>query len=380
MRYLLLLLALITSAIGLILLPACSGGGEMGGDGNLIADYDLEGEEYLADPDNPFTRLCRLLQPGVAFAGQDLSWDSNSYPLNIFTGERNAEAGLNVIISAPDMSFVAQGVTSSSGRVTISNLPTGFLTMTITGQDGHNYNVPIQINEDVTSRTRVLVFRNPDTGGVEVTAKTFHDTDGDSFNDDDFSYALYGRPRDQQTGGQVHLHIAGETRIDANGDGDFNDPGDEIVIEPDDDGQSSEEGDGDEDNDYLLDNVDPDIDGDDIPNGSDDDMDGDGIPNDQDDYPDGVGPNDDFNPPLDYMTGEPYMGILDAYDQESTGNTAVVVFPKAYDDENDPVTYRIYWSTTTPIDFDTAQNQLFKPLVELEIYEDNVTGLVNNQT
>jgi len=382
MRYFVIFLMLIIGAAGLVTLPSCDGGdSETGGSGNLIADFDLEGEEYLAAPDTPLERLCSLFHNRTANAESNLGWDSNSYPFNIFTGERNAESGLQVLISAPDMTFVAQGVTGTNGRVSFNTLPSGFLNMTITGSEGNNYTIPIQILESSTSRTRILVFRDADTNGVQINAKTIHDVDGDGLNDDNFSYAVFGRPRNQAIGGRVHLHIENETRLDANGDGDFLDPDDEFLIEPDDDGVTSDQGDGDEDNDGLLDHEDPDIDGDGILNGQDPDMDGDGLMNADDPYPDGITPNDDFNPPsIDgalFYTGVDSLAKIDEH-------TVSVFFPEAFDDMNPPVVYNIYYSTTTdPFNFDTATLQRFIPINKDPVdgfYFDNVTGLITDQT
>jgi len=364
---------------GIAMIPACGDGGGTGGSGGLIADFDLEGEEYLADPDTPLERFCQMFSSRIAYALPDLGFNPNSYPFNIFTGARNAQEGLQVIISSPDMTLIAQSSTNTSGRVQFSDLPTGFLMMTITGEDGNNYNIPIQISENTESRTRVLVFRNPDSGDVEVTSKTIHDGDADGMNDDDFSYAMFGRPRNQQTGGQIHLHLGEETRIDGNGDGDFNDPEDENINEPDDDGVPSDEGDGDEDNDGIPDNVDDDIDGDGIPNGQDDDIDGDGIPNADDSNPDGITPNDDFDPPtLD--GGEPYSGVMEL--SQIDEDTVTVMFPAAVDEMNEPVSYIIYYSTTSPVDIATAARQRFTPIGPVspdDILQDNVTGLVFDQ-
>ena len=67
---------------------SCGGGSEGSGTGSFIADFDLEGEEYLADPDTPIERLAEIFSPRVANALPDLGYDSNSFPFNVFTGER----------------------------------------------------------------------------------------------------------------------------------------------------------------------------------------------------------------------------------------------------------------------------------------------------
>lgn len=379
MRLKIAFITILLMLAGAAIIPSCGGGDGTGGAGGLIADFDLEGEEYLADPDSPCERFCRMFGRRVAYALPDLGFNPNSYPFNVFTGERNAQGGLQVIVSAPDKTLIAQSETNTSGRVQFSDLPTGFLMLTITGQDSHNYNVPVQVAENTTSRSRILVFRNPESGDVEITSKTIHDDDGDGLNDDDFSYAMFGRPRNSQTGGQINLHLGGETRIDANGDGDFIDPADDIVTEPDDDGVSSSDGDGDEDNDGILDYEDDDIDGDGIPNGQDDDIDGDGIPNGDDEYPDGITPKDDFDPPV-LDGGDSYSGVMEL--SQIDEDTVTVMFPVGVDDMNEPVSYIIYYSTTSPVDFNTASSQRFKPVEPVspdEILQDNVTGLVFDQ-
>lgn len=379
MRYLLTLLSLLIITIGLVGLTACGADGGTSSTGTFIADFELEGEEYLANPDTPLERFCMLFRSRTANALPNLGFNPNSYPWNQFTGEKNVQGGLEVIIAAPDQTFVAQGVTSTTGRVMFNSLPTGYLTMNITGADGNTYRVPIEVSENMTSRALVLVFRNPETHNVEICSKTIHDDDGNGLNDDNFSYALFGRPRNQGVGGRVHLHHGNETRIDANGDGDFLDPDDKIVVEPDDDGVPSDNGDGDEDNDGIPDNEDDDIDGDGVPNVSDNDIDGDGLANADDPYPNGITPDDDFNPPG--LEGDLiYSGIMEL---SNIDGGASVFFPVAIDDMNDPVTYNIYYSTTTPIDFDTANLQRFRPLTPVapdDILSDNVIGLVIGQT
>jgi len=276
--------------------------------------------------------------------------------------------------------LVAQGQTDDSGRVSFDALPIGYLSLVITGSDGNNYHVPVQVNKDTMSRTRVLVFRVPATGKIFLSAKTIHDADGDGVNDDSFSYAVFNRPRNSSEGGTVHLHLEGETKIDGNGDGDFTDPEDKAIIEPDDDGISSDAGDGDEDNDGLLDNVDPDIDGDGLLNENDPDIDGDGLLNADDPYPYGITPSDDFIPP-GLPQGAIYPGVSEVA-QIDTG-TVSVFFPTGIDDKNPPVTYIIYYSTTSPLDFKTAPKKIFRPLLPGapdSVLSDNVINLITGQT
>ncbi len=380
MRKYLILCGLIFIACGLTILSACGGGDSSGATGSLIADFDLEGEEYLAVPDSPIERLCLLFREPAAEALPNLGFNSNCFPFNQFAGTRHVQEGLEVVISAADMTFIAQGTIDSTGRVSFTDLPTGYLMLNVTGSEGNTYRVPVQVSEGVTSHAMVLVYRNVGTGNVLVTSKTIHDPGLDGVNDDIFSYALFARPRNQAIGGVVHLHLYNETLIDANGDGDFLDADDDTIIEPDDDGVASDAGDGDEDNDGLLDNVDDDIDGDDIPNASDPDIDGDGLANADDPYPDGITPQDDFNPPgmmgSLLFSGVKELALLDEH-------TVTVFFPVALDDKHEPVTYNIYYSTTSPIDFATASRQRFRPLGEVspdQILSDNVTGLVTGQT
>jgi len=378
MRHLFSGFLMILMLLGLLVTTSCGGGeGGDGGSGILIADFDLEGEEYVADPDSPFELFCKLISGRPAYALPDLGFSSNSYPFNQFTGERNAQDGLEVIVSAPDMTFVAQGLTNATGQVTFSDLPTGFLTLNLTGENGNTYHVPVQVSDNTTSRTLVLIKRNPANGVIEISSKTIHDGNGDGINDDGFSYAMFGRPRNESRGGVVHLHVDGVTRIDANGDGDFTDLGDRTITEADDDGVPSSEGDGDEDNDGELDFDDADIDGDDIPNSSDPDIDGDGIPNSQDDTPNGTSPNDDYDPPYVAEPGD-YPGV--SYLQNLGTGEVAVHFPKAVDDLSEPVMYIIYYSTTLPIDYKTADFIRFMPVPPGdEDLQADVVGLTSDE-
>lgn len=377
MRILLPALVLGFLVLTILSLQAC-GGGANGGSGSLIADFDLQDEEYLADPETPLERLCSIFTPRRAHALANLGFDSNSYPYNRFFGERPAQEGLHVVIMGSTSNVVAEADTDDTGRAVFDSLPLGYLTLMITGSDGNAYHVPVQVSEDRTSRTRVLVYRDP-LEGVVLTAKTIHDDDGDGENDDSFSYAVFGRPRNAAEGGRVHLHTVNRTRVDIGGDGSYGSPGDYSVKEPDDDGVSTDDGDGDEDNDGILDYEDEDIDGDGTPNDFDDDRDGDGIANAADAYPDGLSPNDDYDAPtLD--GGEPYGGVMDL--ANPAPNTITVFFPVGVD-ANEPVRYIIYYSTTTPIDFEMAETQTFQPVGQVspdEILSDNVTGLLEDQT
>ena len=292
-----------------------------------------------------------------AFSGN--GFDSFPWPYFGFTGDKNVAAGLGVQIIVQGTPIIAEGATDGNGRVMFSGLPSGFLILVITGANGHKYYTPVEITDGVTSHMMAVVYTNPDTSIVEITGKTIHDGDSDNEPDDQFSLAIYGRPADFNTQGMIILHNGSTTNVDSNGDGDYLDPGDKSITEPDDDGISSDEGDGDEDNDGIRDPDDPDIDGDGIPNEDDPDIDGDGIPNGSDPYPDGITPNDDFEPPYKDVD-VPYTGV-DTLVQIET-DVIEVVFPRAFDSQSEPVTYNIYYSTTSPIDFDTAMKQSFKPL------------------
>jgi len=371
------LIKLLILAILSLLLSISCGGGSTGGMGDLIADFDLEGEDYLAGPDTPLDRIFALISSGTAHALPDLGFNSNSYPFNKFTGDKDAQAGVQVAITGQNLSEIATGVTGVNGRVQFSNLPLGYLNMLVTGQDGKVYHIPVHISENITSRSKVLVFRQ--NGQVVVNGKTIHDSDGNEQNDDDFSIALFGRPQNQSRGGSVHIHANGVTQVDGNGDGDFNDPEDYQVTEPDDDGISSDNGDGDEDNDGIIDPNDSDIDGDTIPNVQDDDIDGDGILNGSDPYPEGDSPNDDFSSP-EADGGGTYQGILDLAPIDSQ---SISVFFQDAMDENEPVTYFIYFSTEDPIDYETAAYQMFLPTQQDspdDVYSDNIINLVQGNT
>lgn len=347
--------------------------------GSLVAEIDLENLDLLAESHSPLDRLCKVFHPRAAVALPNLGFQSNSYPLNQFLGSKSVQGGLQAVLIAPDSSFIAQGTTDDAGRVTFNDVPSGFQTLLVTGSNGNNYHIPVHVGEGTTSRTRALIYRHTSTGNIFIVAKTIHDGDNNGLNDDSFSYSVFNRQANEATGGRVHLHLGNETKVDANGDGDFLDVNDKSVIEPDDDGVASGQGDGDEDNDGLLDNVDPDIDGDEIGNAGDEDMDGDGMPNQDDPYPNGITPDDDFVAPglAGWLS---YPGIQDL--RVLNENSVRVSFAAAVEDKNPPVTYVIYYSTTTPIDFETASKKVFRPVAggDEETLSCDISGLVTGQT
>lgn len=369
---------LILAAMGIFGLSSCDG--ESTAVGDLKVQIELQGDLYVARHPGAVDRLCSLITPRSAHAFADMGFSPNSYPYNQFTGDRPVEGGLNVNVTARDKTLIAHAVTGTSGRADFTGINTGYLTLVLTGADSSNYFVPVEVSANTTSRTRVIIYRDQTDGTIRFRAKTIHDYDGDGINDDDFSYALYNRRRNQSAGGSIHLHSGNETRIDYNGDGDYIDADDRDVVEPDDDGIASDDGDGDEDNDGILDENDDDIDGDGILNDVDQDMDGDGVANNDDTYPDGITPNDDFSPPT-LTGGDPYPGIINliAFDED----TVSVFFPVAVDEMNEPVTYIIYYSTTSPMDFDSAYNQTFRPVGDVsgdDDLTDNATVPVTGQT
>jgi hypothetical protein len=349
----------IALAVGLALIgiTSCESEGKTAF-GDLVLEVRMSGIDQVARAVTPLDRFFSLFTPRAAYALPDLGFDSNSYPYNQFEGEMPAQGGLSVLVTASDSTFIAQGVADTSGIITFTNIDAGYLTVVLTGADGNNYYVPVQVTEETRSRTRVVVYHDQASAAIRLISKTIHDSNSDGLNDDDFSYAVYSRPWNSAVGGVVHLHLDGETRIDKNGDGDFLDSDDRIVIEPDDDGIASDDGDNDEDNDGIVDINDDDIDGDGTENASDSDMDGDGIADVDDDYPRGITPDDDFEPPT-LTDGEPYTGVADL--ALISEDTVTVYFPPAVDDKHEPVTYLIYYSTTSPVDPDTAYRKAFRP-------------------
>jgi hypothetical protein len=379
MRNLLSLVIFLTICVGLVGLPACDDSGNSGsGTGTLVADIDIEGYELLASA-SPLQKLCEIFQPRSANALADLGFQGNDYPFNHITGPKTAQGGLEVMVVSLSHVLLDEGTTSDSGRVSFNDIDSGYVYMVIVGKDGNSYQVPVEVSENTTSRTRVLVYKSPSTGKPSINSKTIHDQNDDGINDDSFSFSMFGRSPNKATGGVVYLHEGNETRIDVDGDGSFTGDEDKLVIEPDDDGRASDKGDGDEDNDGILDNVDTDIDGDGILNDSDPDIDGDGILNASDPFPNGITPFDDFTPPgLAGSLG--YTGVKEVAPIDST--SVSVFFPEAVEEKNPPVTYLIYYSTTTPIDFATAAYEMFVPSGAAPdgVFSDNVTGLIASQT
>lgn len=353
---------------------SCEEGGSSN-TGSLIVDIDIESQSILSKDNSAFQRLASIWAPRPACAIPDLGFDSNCWPYNIFTGSINAKAGLEILVVASDNAFISQGITGTNGRASFTSLPEGFLILVFSDNLGNTYHAPTHVKSGTQSWTKILVFQNSATGKVMISAKTIHDSDMDGLNDDTFSYSLFNRPRNSISGGVIHLHALNETAIDANGDGDFIDSMDRIIIEPDDDGFKSDDGDGDEDNDGLSDIVDPDIDGDGIFNENDPDIDGDGINNADDQYPNGITPNDDYSPP-GISNGLVYPGIKEISILES--GTVSVFFPVAFEDKNPPVTYIIYFSTTSPVNFENCSKRYFRPVGNSidGVLSANITGLV----
>jgi hypothetical protein len=375
-----LILIVFAAILAMTMQSGCESGGGSSSTGTLIADFYIQGQEYLAKSQTPVEKLCSLFTPRAAYALADLGFDSNCFPLNQFTSDVTVQGDLEVLVVSPSQTFVSHGFTNTAGRVSFSDLEAGYLTLVVTGRDGHSYDIPVHVTANSTSRTKALIYRYPATGNIVFTAKTINDSDGDGINDDSFSYEIFNRPRDVLSGGVVHLHDGNETHIDANGDGDFIDTEDSAVVEPDDDGVKSDAGDGDEDNDGITDDIDGDIDGDGIPNETDPDIDSDGLLNASDPYPAGVTPLDDFAAP-GLFTGLIYTGIEDV-DQIAAGQVSVF-FPAATDDKHNPVTYLIYYSSTSPISFTSANRKLFRPVgggSPDQLLSMNITGLLTGQT
>ena len=384
-----LLLTAVLVVTALLLGVSCDEGGTAS-TAKFMGDFTQESVGYIAaNPVHPPDWLKTLFSPQEAYALPNLG-----IPTDEFTGPVPVPVNTTVNILGLDGAFIASGETDGLGHVVIDNIPEGYLNVFVAGGAGKTWRIPTHFLKDHATYMRAVFMDDPD-GKEAVYAKSVHNDSGQPVNADDFSLAVYGRPRATAAGGIVILHQDGQTFIDNNGDGDFTDTDDSIFYEADDDGISSAAGDGDEDNDGITDNHEQgdaeDLDGDGIPNGTDDDDDSDGILDSADSTPRGITALDDFVPPAlidpnGAFNGDPYSGIADVqpswldpeHTQPDSGKVRVF-FPGAEDAMNDDISYRIYYMKNA-FDFSAAQYKLFHPVVGKitdpdELYDYEVTGL-----
>ena len=332
---------------------------------NLIVEFNLASEQQVNSSQNLTSKVFGFFGPSIAHAAEVPEDKDGNFAPGRFTGLTAVPAGLRVRLIDNSGKEVASTRTNRDGKARFRSITDGFYTLVLDGNTA-DYYIPVEISQGMTSKTGVVNTRPEDRledtpGDWLIDAKTIHDLNGDGKPDDDFSYGVYSRPVDSGQGGVIRLHKSNKTSVDSNGNGSLDDPEDKKeIIEPDDDGIPSDAGDGDEDNDGILDNIDPDIDGDNLPNESDPDIDGDGLLNETDPYPNGITPLDDFEPPV-LLDGSPYTGILsvEAYDPSTA--SVKIVYPSAKDEGSDLTRYKVFWSYSTPIDFNTTPYQLNCP-------------------
>jgi hypothetical protein len=350
---------------------------------NYIADTQLRGIDFLQ------TLFC----PIKAYALPNLSITGE------FLGPAPVPMETKVNVLGLSGELIATGRTDETGYIEIGDIPEGYLNIHVVGGPGKTWLMPTHFLKDHATYMRA-VFKDNDEGKESVYAKSVHNNAGLPVNTDDFSIAIFGRPRSGSTGGMTILHQDGKTFIDNNGDGDFIDDDDLILDEADDDGIPSSAGDGDEDNDGITDINEQDdaddLDGDGLPNSSDDDDDGDNIPDSTDSTPRGITEFDDFEPPTlidpnGEWEGDPYTGIADVQpvwlnpeQTEPDLGKVRVFFYGAEDEKNDDISYKIFYDENE-IDFNNSPYELFNPQIGIitdpdELYDYELTGLTPGET
>ncbi len=350
--------------------------------------------DYIAcSTAHPYEWLENLLAPSQAFALPNLS-----IPAGEFIGPYPVPNDTVVTLVWTDGATIATAKTDGAGRVSIDNIPEGYLSLLVQGGSNKVWHVPTHVSASHDTYMQI-VLKDNDSGQPSAYAKSVHNDAAAGENADGFSIAVYGKPAGTPTGGMTIIHEDGRSLVDGNGDGDYNDASDKIIDEADDDGIASSQGDGDEDNDGITDNREQDdeddLDGDGIPNGIDTDDDGDGIPDATDATPRGITEFDDFTPPTLIDTGgnfegDPYSGITDVQlvykDVEQTQideGKVLVFFPGAEDEMNPDVWYKIYYDDQE-IDFDDSPFKTYTPAIAItdpeELYDFLLTGLEPDDT
>lgn len=379
--------------LGMMLGASCDDGGSEATTG-FVGDFTQESPGYIAANHSVSSDWLRtLFSPVTAYALPNLGISDE------FTGTYPVPNDTLVNVLGPGGQFITFGHTDSFGHIEINDIPEGYINIHIVGGGGKTWLIPTHLTADKNTYMRALLMDNPQ-GKESVYAKSVHNSSGQPTNTDDFSIAIYGRQRNSFTGGIMIIHEDGETSIDSNGDGDFLDDDDRIITEPDDDGITSAQGDGDEDNDGITDNDEQgdndDLDGDGFPNSSDMDDDGDGVPDVSDSTPRGITDLDDFVPPAlidpdGSFEGDAYTGIadvqpmwLDAEQTQPDLGKARVFFPGAEDEMNNDISYRIFYGTSA-LNFSTALYAVYHPTTGIitdpdELYDYQLTGLNAGET
>jgi hypothetical protein len=340
------------------------------GTASLVAHFDFsEGAiNSLSDNGEQTELSSHVSNPFLASLFASGGFSDGDESANYFGSENAVSAGLSARLLDDSGHVVAEAKTDSGGVVEFEELPSGRFTLQLKGIEA-DYFAVVELSDDTGSFTRVTETLGYSLASVSdhpqyIDAITVRDSDGDKKADDKFALKLLGRPSNRQIGGRIIRRNDNITNVDINGDGDFEDFDDiKRIIEPDGDGIPSSEGDTDEDDDGIFDNVDDDIDGDGLLNKSDPDIDGDGLPNEDDDYPNGITPLDDFDPPT-LPDGTTYSGIKTAKVYDPSTKSIEITFPAAVDPPLDEeggeiryVSYVIYWSFESPIDFDDCYTE-----------------------
>ena len=385
--------AALAALMGMLLGVSCDEGGSAP-TATFTGDFTQQSVGYIAaKPAHAIDRLRTLFSPQEAYALPDLSIPSD------FTGPAPLPANTLVSILGLAGELLVSGSTDGTGHVVINDVPEGYLNVFIAGGAGKTWRIPTHFVRDHGTYMRAVFKDDPD-GKQAVYAKSVHNDSGVPANTDDFSLAIFGRPRANAAGGVIVLHKDGQTFTDKIGDGDFTDSEDVILYEADDDGISSAAGDGDEDNDGITDNHEQgdndDLDGDAIANGTDTDDDGDGILDSADSTPRGITSLDDFIAPAlidptGAFQGAAYTGIadvqplwLDAEQTQPDLGKVRLFFPGAEDKMNNDISYRIYYMKNS-FSFSSALYVVFHPVVGKitdpeELYDFEIDGLSPGDT
>jgi hypothetical protein len=373
---------------------SCDEGGDSVSTSRFVAVITQAEPTYIAaSAAHPFDWLESLFAPNEALALPNLG-----IPAGEFSGPYPVPNDTLVTLVWGDGATIASSRTDGSGRVIIDNVPDGYINVLVQGGGGKIWHMTTHIDPDHDTYMEA-VLKDNDVGQKAAYAKSVHNDSAASANVDGFSITVLGKPEGSPIGGMTIIHDEGRSLIDGNGDGDYTDAVDKIIDEADDDGISSAQGDGDEDNDGITDNKEQDdeddLDGDGIPNNIDTDDDGDGIPDSTDTTPRGITEFDDFVPPAlidpgGDFEGDPYTGIADAQlvwvDVEQTEidpGKVRVYFPGAEDEMNGDVWYRIYYDDNE-IDFDDSPYKIYEPEIAItdpeELYDFLLTSLDTDET
>jgi len=359
------------------------------GDGVLTAQFILSGEKSETNY-QILEKIWRQFSVMPAYAGPNIGFTALGSKYIEYQGEYGVSQSLSILIINSDGRTLSRSVTDENGNVTFDGLAEGSYALYYDGVSG-SYTIPVTVSESTVNLVKVVNYPGTDMGYGEnvewmFDAKTIHDSNNDGWPDDGYSFEVKRRPVNSDSGGIVIWHSGHETRIDTNGNGSFEDPNDLYFVEPDADGIPSDAGDGDEDDDGVLDNADPDIDNDGVPNSEDQDIDGDGLLNNdpREAWPYGITDRDDLTPPT-LQDGSEYSGISDVriVDQDTDIGSINVFFPVATDEESNRITYKIYISPSEWIDYNHLPGKkgyyLGHEIIDGN-YSETITGLDTGST